>query len=148
MSTPTSDAAVNEATLGQAPASLDDALSGGLDGADTLAGLSDAEATDVQQVGLADLAHTGPGTAIGGHGAGRDLRLLADIELELTVELGRARIPLRDLLSLTPGVVLELERAAGEPVDVLVNGRVVARGEVVVVDGDFGVRVNEITEQH
>ena len=147
MSTPTSDAAVTEATLGQAPTSLDDALSGGLDGADTLAGLTEGQATDVQQVGLADLAHSGPGAAIG-TGAGRDLRLLADIELELTVELGRARIPLRDLLSLTPGVVLELERAAGEPVDVLVNGRVVARGEVVVVDGDFGVRVNEITEQH
>jgi flagellar motor switch protein FliN len=105
------------------------------------------EPTEVAPVGLPDLGEatisSGP---VERAPDGRDLRLLADIQVELSVELGRARIPLRELLALTPGVVLELDRTAGEPVDVLVNGRVVARGEVVVVDGDFGVRVNEITE--
>ena len=96
------------------------------------------EPVPVQPVGLPDL---GDGRPLG---EGRDLRLLADIRMELSVELGRSRLPLRDLLALAPGAVLELERTAGEPVDVLVNGTVVARGEVVVVDGDFGVRVTEI----
>jgi flagellar motor switch protein FliN len=96
------------------------------------------EPAAVAQVGLPLL---GQGTPLG---EGRDLRLLADIQVELSVVLGRSRLPLRTLLSLAPGAVLELDRAAGEPVDVLVNGKVVARGEVVVVDGDFGVRINEI----
>ena len=111
--------------------------------------MSDIETTDVAQVGLPDLgeATVTPVAGLDDGRDGRDLRLLADIDVELSVELGRSRIPLRDLLGLTPGMVLELERTAGEPVDVLVNGRVVARGEVVVVDGDFGVRVNEITER-
>jgi flagellar motor switch protein FliN len=104
---------------------------------DDVAGM---EPTDVQHLGLPELGDGVPS------GETRDLRLLADIQVQLSVELGRARVPLRDLLSLTPGAVLTLERAAGEPVDVLVNGKVVARGEVVVVDGDFGVRVNEITQ--
>lgn len=92
----------------------------------------------VQGVSLPDL---GDGT---GAGPTRDLRLLADVELQVSVELGRARLPLRDLLSVQPGSVLELDRTPGDPVDVLVNGRLVARGEVVVVDGDFGVRITEL----
>ena len=89
-----------------------------------------------------------PITAVVGAGSPRDLRLLADVSLELSVQLGRARLPLRDLLALSPGSVLELDRTAGEPVDVLVNGHLIARGEVVVVDGDFGVRISEIADPH
>jgi len=77
----------------------------------------------------------------------RDLRLLADVQVELAVEIGRVKLPLRDLLSLAPGAVLELDRAADAPVDVLVNGCLVARGEVVVIDGEFGVRVTAVVER-
>jgi flagellar motor switch protein FliN/FliY len=72
------------------------------------------------------------------------LDLLRDVEMELTVELGRTRMTVRELLSLAPGAVVELDRAAGSPADLLVNGRLIARGEVVVVDEDFAVRITEI----
>ena len=72
------------------------------------------------------------------------LHILYDVEMTLTVELGRTRLPVRQVLELTPGAVLELDRAAGAPADVMVNGRLIARGEVVVVDEDYGVRITEI----
>lgn len=72
------------------------------------------------------------------------MRVLYDVEMTLTVELGRARLPLRDVLELAPGAVLELDRAASSPADILVNGRLIARGEVVVVDEDYGVRITQI----
>lgn len=78
--------------------------------------------------------------------ASRDLRLLADIELELCVEIGRARLPLRQLLALTPGTVVELDRAIGEAVDVLVNGKLVAKGQVVTIGDEFGVRLSQIID--
>lgn len=76
--------------------------------------------------------------------ASRPLDLLHDVEMGLTAELGRTRMTVRDLLSLTPGAVVELDRAAGSPVDVLVNGTLIARGEVVVVDEEFAIRISEI----
>jgi flagellar motor switch protein FliN/FliY len=76
----------------------------------------------------------------------RGLEMLQGVDMEVTVELGRTRMTVRDLLSLTPGTVLELDRAAGSPADLLVNGRLVARGEVVVVDEDFGLRLTEIVD--
>jgi len=72
------------------------------------------------------------------------LRLLHDVELTLTAEIGRTRLPVRQVLDLVPGTVLELDRAAGSPADVMVNGRLVARGEVVVVDEEYGIRITEI----
>ncbi|GAA2516092.1 flagellar motor switch protein FliN [Pilimelia columellifera] len=75
---------------------------------------------------------------------GRGLDLLHDVEMEVSAELGRTRMSVRELLSLTPGAVVELDRAAGSPADLLVNGRLIARGEVVVVDENFGLRVTEI----
>lgn len=72
------------------------------------------------------------------------LDLLHGVEMQVTVELGRARMTVRELLSLRAGSVIELDRAAGSPADVLVNGRLIARGEVVVVDENFGVRITEI----
>jgi flagellar motor switch protein FliN/FliY len=74
----------------------------------------------------------------------RPLSLLHDVEMGVTAELGRRRMTVRDLLSLTPGAVIELDRAAGSPVDVLVNGTLIARGEVVVIDEEFGIRISEI----
>jgi flagellar motor switch protein FliN/FliY len=72
------------------------------------------------------------------------LDLLHDVEMEVTAELGRTRMSVRELLALTPGTVVELDRAAGGPADLLVNGRLIARGEVVVIDENFGIRVTEI----
>ncbi|KAE8763392.1 flagellar motor switch protein FliN [Georgenia thermotolerans] len=72
------------------------------------------------------------------------MRVLYDVEMTLTTEIGRTRLPVRDVLELTPGAVLELDRSAGSPADVMVNGRLVARGEVVVVDDEYAVRITEI----
>ncbi len=77
----------------------------------------------------------------------RGIEMLHGVEMEVTVELGRTRMSVRDLLALTPGAVLALDRAAGSPADLLVNGRLIARGEVVVVDEDFGLRITEILDQ-
>jgi flagellar motor switch protein FliN/FliY len=76
----------------------------------------------------------------------RGIEMLHGVDMEVTVELGRTRMTVRDLLALTTGAVLELDRAAGSPADLLVNGRLIARGEVVVVDEDFGLRVTEIID--
>lgn len=77
---------------------------------------------------------------------GHNLEMLLDLPLEVTVELGRTRISLQELLKLDKGSVIRLGRTEGEPLDVQVNGRTVARGEVVVVNERLGVRVTEIGE--
>jgi flagellar motor switch protein FliN len=77
-------------------------------------------------------------------GAVRAVELLNDVEMGVTAELGRTRMTVRQLLSMQPGSIVELDRAAGSPVDLLVNGTLVARGEVVVIDEEFGVRITEI----
>ncbi|MDA8325808.1 MAG: flagellar motor switch protein FliN [Nitrospiraceae bacterium] len=75
---------------------------------------------------------------------GRDMDFLLDIPLEVTVELGNTRMFIRDLLQLGQGSVIELEKLAGEPMEVLVNKKLVARGEVVVINEKFGVRLTDI----
>lgn len=75
------------------------------------------------------------------------MRLLHDVEMTLTAEIGRTRLPVRQVLDLVPGTILELDRAAGSPADIMVNGRLVARGEVVVVDEDYGIRITEIATE-
>ena len=77
----------------------------------------------------------------------RNFNLLLDIPLEVTVEIGRTRMTLRELLALSPGSVIELTKAADERLDVLVNGKPVARGEAVMVNDKFGVRLTEIVSQ-
>ncbi len=72
------------------------------------------------------------------------LDLILDVPLRVTVELGRTRMAIRDVLDLGKGSVVELDRLAGEPVDMLVNGKLIARGEVVVIDESFGIRVTDI----
>lgn len=76
------------------------------------------------------------------------LDLLLDIPLEISVELGRVRMMVKDVVELGAGSIVEIEKAAGEPVDVMVNGRIVARGEVVVIEDNFGVRITEILSPH
>ena len=82
----------------------------------------------------------GSGSAPNGH----DLNMILDIPVQLTVELGRTRIPIKHILQLAQGSVVELETMAGEPMDVLVNGYLIAQGEVVVVNDKFGIRLTDI----
>ena len=77
-------------------------------------------------------------------GAGNDLNMILDIPVQLTVELGRTRIPIKHILQLAQGSVVELDALAGEPMDVLVNGFLIAQGEVVVVNDKFGIRLTDI----
>jgi flagellar motor switch protein FliN/FliY len=73
-----------------------------------------------------------------------DIDLILDIPVQLTVELGRTRIPIKQILQLAQGSVVELDGLAGEPMDVLVNGCLIAQGEVVVVNDKFGIRLTDI----
>ncbi|HHV81828.1 TPA: flagellar motor switch protein FliN [bacterium] len=73
-----------------------------------------------------------------------NLDLLRDVPIQISVELGRTRMLIKDLLSLSSGSIIELEKLAGEPVDILANGRLIAKGEVIVIDENFGVRITEI----
>ena len=77
-------------------------------------------------------------------GAVNDIDLILDIPVQLTVELGRTKIPIRHILQLAQGSVVELDGLAGEPMDVLVNGCLIAQGEVVVVNEKFGIRLTDI----
>lgn len=76
--------------------------------------------------------------------ARNDVELILDIPVQLTVELGRTKLPIRNLLQLAQGSVVELDGLAGEPMDVLVNGCLIAQGEVVVVNEKFGIRLTDV----
>ena len=103
-------------------------------------------------VGVSLVETAPPPGAGGGGGAGLTagaanswgIDMLRDVEMEVTCELGRTRMTVRQLLALAPGDVVELDRLAGSPADLLVNGTLLARGEVVVVDESFGLRITEI----
>ena len=73
-----------------------------------------------------------------------NIGIIADVPLEVTVELGRTSKSIQEILDFAPGTILELNRIAGEPIDILVNGKYVAKGEVVVIEESFGVRITEI----
>ncbi|MFJ4293189.1 flagellar motor switch protein FliN [Cupriavidus sp. NPDC089707] len=73
-----------------------------------------------------------------------DIEMILDIPVQLTVELGRTKVPIKNLLQLAQGSVVELDGLAGEPMDVLVNGYLIAQGEVVVVNDKFGIRLTDI----
>jgi flagellar motor switch protein FliN/FliY len=81
---------------------------------------------------------------LGGDGSPGNLDLLADIELEVTVELGQRRLSLADVLRLSTGSVVELEKVVGEPLEVYANGRLIAEGEAVVIDEHFGIRITRL----
>ena len=95
-------------------------------------------AESVAPAEFANFASTGLSTA------GNDLNMILDIPVQLTVELGRTRIPIKHILQLAQGSVVELDAMAGEPMDVLVNGYLIAQGEVVVVNDKFGIRLTDI----
>ena len=94
-----------------------------------------------EQVSPASFANFSPTT---GSTAGNDINMILDIPVQLTVELGRTRIPIKNILQLAQGSVVELDAMAGEPMDVLVNGYLIAQGEVVVVNDKFGIRLTDI----
>lgn len=77
----------------------------------------------------------------------RNLNMLLDIPLQVTVELGRTKRSVKEILELSSGSIIELDKLAGEPVDILVNSRLIATGEVVVIDENFGVRITDILSQ-
>ncbi|MFG6440659.1 flagellar motor switch protein FliN [Roseateles sp. LKC17W] len=94
-----------------------------------------------EQVSTPSFANFAPTTAGGPAG---DINMILDIPVQLTVELGRTRIPIKNILQLAQGSVVELDALAGEPMDVLVNGYLIAQGEVVVVNDKFGIRLTDI----
>jgi flagellar motor switch protein FliN len=77
----------------------------------------------------------------------RRLEFLLDVPLDISVELGRSRLSIQELLALGPGSVIELDKVAGETLDIMVNGRLVARGEAVVVNEKFGIRITDIVSR-
>jgi len=100
-------------------------------------------AQPAETVAPATFANFAP-TGSGAQGAGNDINMILDIPVQLTVELGRTRIPIKHILQLAQGSVVELDALAGEPMDVLVNGYLIAQGEVVVVNDKFGIRLTDI----
>ena len=112
-------------------------------------GLLDEAPEPSRAAGMVDLPDfdppaPAPGLSFTTEGSGGGLSRVRDIPLEVTVELGRTRLLIRDILDLSPGSIIELDKLAGEPVDLFANGMLVARGEVIVIDDNFGVRVTEI----
>ena len=100
----------------------------------------DPKASPVARAQFNDL---GPNAAVGS-GQEMNLNLILDVAVTLALEVGRARMPVRELLQLAPGAIVELDRLASEPLDVLVNGVRIARGEVVVVNEKFGIRLTDV----
>ncbi len=121
---------------------------------DSLENLADqlAEEAAAMNNALAGKAGSGGGNSGGSSGGGSDsngpkdknLQLILDIPLRVTVELGRTKMPVSELLNLTQGSVIELSKLAGEPMEVYVNEKLIARGEAVVVNEKFGVRLTDI----
>ena len=103
-----------------------------------MGGMPGMGAQNVQSVQFPNLNPQSGGSEQGNIG------LLMDVYMEMTVELGRTRRLIKDILGMGEGTIIELDKLAGEPVDILVNHKLIARGEVVVIDENFGVRVTEI----
>jgi flagellar motor switch protein FliN/FliY len=112
--------------------------------------------SDIQE-GLEDVAQAAGDVAVAAAAAaqassnpapkkqfGRTLEFILDVALQVTVEVGRTRMTIQDLLQLGQGSVVELEKLAGEPLDIYINGKAVARGEAVIVNDKFGVRLTDI----
>ena len=128
-------AVVGRTSAEQAPAPQPQAAAAPVPGADALVG--GAAAPAAAQAAEAPRRTQSP--------ALEAMHVLAEVEMKVTAELGRTRMSVAELLSLAPGSLIELDRTAGSPIDLLVNGTLIARGEVVVVDEEYGIRLTEIT---
>ena len=127
-----------------APAAGGNTTNAGTSSNNSMAGLVDNQAFDSgPQLGVqhAEFNSLMPASDVQGTG---NIGLLMDVTMNMTVELGRATMTIRDILGLGEGSIIELQKLAGEPVDLLVNGKLIAKGEVVVIDENFGVRVTDI----
>lgn len=138
-----------EAAMGEA---------GDADGADTAesegsaedewaAAMAEAEAAgaeDQNDVRAAPMEEFDEGAEASGDGTAPDLDVILDIPVTISMEVGNTQIPIRNLLQLNQGSVIELDRLAGEPLDVLVNGTLIAHGEVVMVNEKFGIRLTDV----
>jgi flagellar motor switch protein FliN/FliY len=103
------------------------------------------EATDMnQETGVAEVELPQLPPQESTRAGGGDLSLVLEVPVELAVEIGRARMTIREALSIGPGSIVTLDRMAGEPIDLVVNGRRIARGEVVAVDEEYALRVTEV----
>jgi len=80
--------------------------------------------------------------------AGSNLDLIMDVPIDVVVQIGKIMKPVKDIVKLTQGSIIELDKQAGSPVDVMVNGELIARGDVVVIDDNFGVRITEIVKKN
>jgi len=112
--------------------------------AEPMAGVEPDGTPDAAEQMEVRAAQFGPITSGTRRSEASSLDLVLDVPLSATVELGRTRMVIRDILGLGPGSVVELDKLAGEPADLLVNGRPLARGEIVVIDENFGIRITEI----
>jgi flagellar motor switch protein FliN len=101
---------------------------------------------DATVVGLLGIRRRASAAPVRGAYEPSKLGRITNVEMALTVEIGRTRMSVRDVLNLEPGAVVELDRSAGAPADILLNGRLIAYGEVVVVDQDYAVRVTQILD--
>ncbi len=108
------------------------------------AGAAAAASADVTVESAGDASQLFPRLSGAASDARNDIDMILDIPVQLTVELGRTRIPIKHILQLAQGSVIELDALAGEPMDVLVNGCLIAQGEVVVVNDKFGIRLTDI----
>ncbi len=121
-----------------------------MDGADESDGTSFSDLTNSLDSGQGDdVAEAMPAefqqlAGMGSEGDPQNLQLLLDVSLPISIELGRTSMNVQDILNLRPGSVVELNKLAGEPVDLLVNSKIVAKGEVVVIDENFGIRVTSL----
>lgn len=95
----------------------------------------------------APLEEFGAASSVASHGDSPNLDVILDIPVVISMEVGNTQIPIRNLLQLNQGSVIELDRLAGEPLDVLVNGTLIAHGEVVMVNEKFGIRLTDVVSQ-
>ena len=105
---------------------------------------SDGGASDASSGGVLTGEAPRPFSTMGPDGATQDINMVLDIPVQLSVELGRTKVPIKHILQLGQGSVVELDALAGEPMDVLVNGYLIAQGEVVVVNDKFGIRLTDV----
>jgi flagellar motor switch protein FliN/FliY len=110
------------------------------------AAMAEAEGTDEagQDVRTAPMEEFSEDAGMGGSGEAPDIDVILDIPVTISMEVGNTQIPIRNLLQLNQGSVIELDRLAGEPLDVLVNGTLIAHGEVVMVNEKFGIRLTDV----
>jgi len=135
---------VSSAAPSQAGAQQTQGFSPGLQSADIYSGVAQSSQSQGGGVGVQPVQFAQLNQSTGQASVPGNIGLLMDVSMQLTVELGRTKMLIKDILGMGEGTIVELDKLAGEPVDLLVNGKLIAKGEVVVIDENFGVRVTDI----